>query len=178
MALDDWEKDREPAYVRAADRLAPARQDGAEARMQAVADALWEELGPPGRGPISWVGFYVPAPEGASLILGPRRDGPACSPIGMHGACGRCFRNRRPLVVTDVARLGAGYIACDPRDRSEVVVPVMAPGARGGCTGVLDVDSHRAGAFSVDDARALLRLLEKAGLGQVMGQNLDDIEVV
>lgn len=143
-------------YAEIAARLAssiPARASREE-RMRAVVEALWESLGDGG---VSWVGFYLPAPDAESLLLGPRRDKPACSPIGMHGVCGRSFRERRPLVVSDVRDLGPAYIACDPADRSEVAVPVLEAG--GACWAVLDLDSHRAGFFRPEDAQGLQRVL-------------------
>jgi ribulose-phosphate 3-epimerase len=133
--------------------------------MQAVVDALWLAFGIDVGGPMSWVGFYVPdASDPASMILGPRRDKPACSPIGLHGACGRSFTSGRGLVIEDVAHLGAGYIACDPRDRSELVLPLLDD--RGVCTGVLDIDSYDVGAFSVADALAMHETLARAGLSR------------
>ena len=130
-----------------------------DARMRAFVDALWEALAPTG---VSWAGFYLDAGDGAHLILGPRRDKPACSPIGLHGACGVCFTSGAPLVVRDVADLGEGYIACDPRDRSEVVVPCFDES--GACWGVLDLDSWDIGSFTDDDARNLREALRAAGL--------------
>ena len=130
--------------------------------MRAAVDALWAELA--GRG-VSWLGFYLlarDAERGDEMVLGPRRDKPACSPIGMHGACGRCCRSGRPMVVRDVASLGAGYIACDPRDRSEVVLPTL--GSDGACWGVLDLDSFDVGAFDENDIHGLQAVLEAAGL--------------
>lgn len=95
------------------------------ARMTALVDLLWEELSPNG---LSWIGFYLDQPDQAEetrLILGPRRDKPACSPIGLHGACGKVLLTRTPLIVADVRELGAGYIACDPLDQSELVLPCI-----------------------------------------------------
>ena len=143
-----------------------------EARMRAVVDALWAAFGTRADGDrgFSWVGFYL-APGGSfdgatagadEMILGPREPKPACSPIGLAGACGRAFLERRTLVVSDVAKLGAGYIACDPRDRSEIVVPVF-DGA-GACVAVLDVDSFDVGAFTVHDAAYLRVLLLRSGV--------------
>jgi len=127
-------------------------------RMRRVVDALWGACRPTG---VSWVGFYLP--DGTeSLVLGPARDKPACSPIGLHGVCGQAFRARSALVVQDVADLGENYIACDPRDRSEVVVPLLD--AAGNCTGVLDVDSHTVGAFDDSDVAGLTAVLTAAGL--------------
>ena len=127
-------------------------------RMAAMVDALWENLSPTG---VSWVGFYLH--EGNDeLVLGPSRNKPACSPIGLHGACGRAFVEQRPLVVRDVASLGANYVACDPRDRSEVVVPLFEPDGK--CWGVLDLDSFDIGSFDRVDVDGLLALLRLGGL--------------
>ena len=128
------------------------------ARMQTTVDVLWEALKDTG---VSWAGFYIH--EGREeLVLAARRDKPACSPIGLHGACGKVFTSRRPLVVRDVQDLGANYIACDPRDRSEVVLPLLEPD--GNCWGVLDLDSHDVGSFGDDDVVGLLSVLRAAGL--------------
>lgn len=120
-----------------------------EARMQIIVDALWEEFGE--HRPVSWVGFYLLG-EG-EMTLGPRRDKPACSPIGLHGACGAAALSGKTVVVRDVRELGANYIACDPRDLSEIVVPVRARDGR--VTGVLDIDSYSVGAFGETDRIAL-----------------------
>ncbi len=143
-------------YAAIRDVLRPVGDD--RERMQQVVDLLWEHLHPTG---VSWVGFYLPDGRG-QLVLGPRRDRPACSPIGLHGACGQAFRSGRPLVVRDVADLGPNYIACDPRDRSEVVVPLRT--VSGECRGVLDLDSHEVAAFDDADAEQLAAILRQAGL--------------
>ncbi len=130
-------------------------------RMQRVVDVLWDALHPTG---VSWVGFYVS--EGRDeLVLGPRRDKPACSPIGMHGACGQVYLSREPLVVRDVKELGADYVACDPRDRSEVVIPLLDES--GDCWGVLDLDSFDSDAFGQDDVEGLQHVLRASGLTEV-----------
>ena len=127
-------------------------------RMRSLIDALWAGLSARG---VSWVGFYLH--EGKDeLVLGPSRDKPACSPIGLHGACGRAFIEKRPLVVRDVADLGKNYVACDPRDRSELVIPLFEPD--GTCWGVLDLDSFDIGAFDEADVEGLLALLEASAL--------------
>lgn len=125
--------------------------------MQAVVDVLWDGLGERG---VSWVGFYVKSSDAEELELGARRDKPACSPIGLHGACGRCWVEGKPLVVRDVRELGESYIACDPRDRSEVVLP--ARDSDGVVWGVLDVDSFEVGAFDEKDVAGLGAVLEAA----------------
>jgi putative methionine-R-sulfoxide reductase with GAF domain len=127
-------------------------------RMRVLVDALWEGLSASG---VSWVGFYLH--EGHDeLVLGPSRDKPACSPIGLHGACGRAFFEKRPLVVRDVADLGENYVACDPRDRSELVIPLFEPD--GTCWGVLDLDSFDVGSFDRTDVEGLLAVLRASGL--------------
>ena len=141
-----------------ATRLAHAHDRSA--RMQAFVTAAWSHLAPTG---VSWLGFYERDPNDASqLLLAAREPKPACSPIGLHGACGQCLLAAKPLVVHDVADLGAGYIACDPRDRSEVVVPCL--GRDGQAWAVLDLDSHQVASFGASDAEALTALLRQAGL--------------
>ncbi len=130
---------------------------GNQERMKAVVDALWTHLSPQG---VSWVGFYLPDDTGKELILGPRRDKPACSPIGLHGICGRAFLERRPILIEDVSTLGENYIACDPADRSEVVIPVL--GADGKTWAVLDLDSHDVGFFTPADVAGLEQVLASA----------------
>ncbi len=127
-------------------------------RMRAVVQVLWDALRETG---VSWVGFYVHEGDD-ELVLAAREPKPACSPIGMHGACGRVFLTGSPLVVYDVRELGENYIACDPRDRSEVVVPLL--NEDGSCWGVLDVDSFDVGSFNADDVEGLTRVLAAAGL--------------
>lgn len=122
-------------------------------RMRIVSDEIWREFG--NHRPVSWVGFYFLGD--GEMTLGPRRDKPACSPIGLHGACGQAATTGRTLVVKDVKELGGNYIACDPRDRSEIVVPVR--GADGKVVAVLDVDSHAVGAFSEMDRSALEKIV-------------------
>lgn len=144
------------AYTEVCRRLTPI--GNRQQRMQVVADALWEALKDTG---VSWVGFYLHRGR-EELELGPRRDKPACSPIGLHGACGQAFANRRPMVVRDVAKLGENYVACDPGDRSEVVIPLFDDHGR--CWGVLDLDSHELGAFDQSDVEGLTAVLRAAGL--------------
>lgn len=136
--------------------------------MQRVVDALWDAFGldAPAQGSppvqMSWVGFYTETPGADEMILAARRDKPACSPLGLQGCCGRCWSGRRPIVVRDVANMEGGYIACDPKDRSEVVVPLFEKD--GTCWGVLDIDSYEVNAFDAHDAAELSAIAEAAGL--------------
>jgi putative methionine-R-sulfoxide reductase with GAF domain len=127
--------------------------------MRRVVDALWDLTSSRG---VSWIGFYTKHPRRDEMILGPRRDKPACSPLGLQGMCGRCWAERKPIVVADVATLGKNYIACDPKDRSEAVIPLFE--ADGTCYGVLDADSYETGAFGTADIIGMTVLVEHAGL--------------
>ncbi|MFQ5429722.1 MAG: GAF domain-containing protein [Phycisphaerae bacterium] len=143
-------------YATLESRIQPG--DDRARQMESFVETVWPALRDTG---VSWIGFYLHE-SGDALVLGPRRDKPACSPIALHGACGRALTTRRPLVVHDVADLGEEYIACDPRDRSELVIPLFDESGR--CWGVLDVDSHAVGAFDDTDVAGFQRLLLKAGL--------------
>ena len=138
----------------------------------AAISALWDAFRTRADGDMgySWIGVYL-GPGGSTadatagpreMILDVRQPKPACSPISLDGACGRCYLSAQPLVVRDVAALGANYIACDPRDRSEVVVPYFDDAGRVG--GVLDVDGFDVGAFTTTDAIELVRFLRRIGL--------------
>ncbi|MFN0131775.1 MAG: GAF domain-containing protein [Phycisphaerales bacterium] len=151
---------RDYAAIRAA---IPATPPGDRAvAMQLAVDLFWSRLATTG---VSWIGFYLKRPDADEMILGPRRDKPACSPIGLHGACGRCWRDRTPLIVRDVASLGEGYIACDPRDKSEVILPLLE--ADGTCWGVLDADSYDVASFDERDAAGLATILRALRLTSI-----------
>lgn len=124
-------------------------------RLTQLIDAIWTEFG--NHHPVSWVGFYHL--ENEEMTLGPRRDKPACSPIGLHGACGQSALSGKSLLVADVRELGPNYIACDPKDLAELVVPVRD--RSGSVIGVLDLDSYSVGAFTESDQGALEELAQE-----------------
>lgn len=135
-------------------------------RLQPLSDAFWDALHPRG---VSWIGFYIEDPlatvasagSEARMTLAARRDKPACSPIGVHGACGQSYREEAVRLIEDVALLGPNYIACDPRDQSELVLPIYRNGA---CWGVLDADSHELACFGDADIAGMAGVLRAAGL--------------
>lgn len=130
--------------------------------MRRIIDLLWDALCDHG---VSWIGFYIDQPnepDDRRLVLGPCRDKPACSPIGLHGVCGQALLSRQTRIVEDVTALGPNYIACDPRDRSEIVVPMLD--SHSTCWGLLDADSWDTSSFTVDDDAGLRRVLTAAGL--------------
>lgn len=142
-------------------------QETSDATLRIVADALWEALQNKG---VSWVGFYrnhPGAPRNQAMTLGPSRNTPACSPIGLHGVCGQALMSRSIRIIHDVADLGDAYVACDPRDKSEIVLPCQAGASNpdAPCWGVLDLDSHEVGAFDDSDAQGLIKVLSAAGIG-------------
>jgi len=116
------------------------------ARMATAAALLKDSLAD-----VTWAGFYLARPDG-SLLVGPYQGPLACIvlPPGK-GVCGAAARDRRTVVVEDVHAF-PDHIACDPRSRSEIVVPLLRDGA---LVGVLDLDSDRPGAFDETDARHL-----------------------
>ena len=133
-----------------------------DVRMKRTVDLLWEAFN---LHSLSWIGFYVldsSAPPGQELVLEECRNKPACSPIGLHGCCGRSFREKRPVLVRDVKVLGPNYIACDPKDRSEIVIPLFE--IDGSCWGVLDGDSYDLAAFDESDVFGMTKVLEVMGL--------------
>lgn len=129
--------------------------------MRVYINALWELMHDTG---VSWAGFYLDQPgepDDRRLMLGPCRNKPACSPIGLHGVCGQSLRFGTTRIVQDVASLGANYVACDPRDQSEIVIPLQ--NEHGQIWAVLDLDSHDIGAFNETDDAGLRRALIAAG---------------
>lgn len=92
---------------------------------------------------VTWIGFYLPEADG-SLRVGPYQGPLACVrlPAGQ-GVCGAAAAAKETVVVADVAKF-PGHIACDPRSRSEIVVPVLRAGE---LIAVLDADSDRPAAF-------------------------------
>jgi L-methionine (R)-S-oxide reductase len=99
-----------------------------------------------------WTGFYrVVSPE--LLRIGPYQGTVGCLEIAMgRGVCGTAAAERRTIVVPDVDRF-PGHITCDPRSKSEIVVPVM--NRDGQLIAVLDIDSDRRAAFDQEDADGL-----------------------
>lgn len=127
--------------------------------LRGLTDLLWEGLRSTG---VDWLGFYVPDGAGEALLLESCRPVPACSPIGLHGVCGRAFLEKRAQVVPDVRALKENHIVCDPRNLSEVVVPCLD--GEGRCFAVLDLDSRTLAAFTEEDAFGLESVLKAASI--------------
>jgi len=148
---------------------APSRVLGGEAReaaMRRAIELLWSTFGDatPGKHGVSWIGFYEKVAGADEMVLICREPKPACSPIELHGMCGRGWREAHAFVVPDVRTLGANYVACDPKDQSEVVVPVI--NEDGSCWGVLDADSYDTGSFDEHDAEGMRKVMERLGISR------------
>jgi len=105
-----------------------------------------------------WTGFYRVAEPGHLLRVGPYQGTVGCMEIEFgRGVCGTAAAERRTVIVDDVSEF-AGHITCDPRSRSEIVVPVFDRSDE--LIAVLDIDSDRPAAFSDDDREGLERTMQ------------------
>lgn len=138
--------------------------DDREALMRLAIDLLWQAFGLHSRPThaLSWIGFYDKVQDADEMVLVCREPKPACSPIGLHGMCGEGWKQRRCIIIPNVRTLGENYIACDPKDQSELVVPLLTD--RGECTAVLDADSYDLCAFDHADAIGMTKVLLALGL--------------
>ena len=102
-----------------------------------------------------WSGFYRLV--GGKLIIGPYQGTVGCLEIALgRGVCGTAAEERRTITVKDVHEF-PGHIACDPRSKSEIVVPIEDH--QGNLIGVFDADSEAVGAFDKIDAFYLKRIM-------------------
>lgn len=152
-------RDYAPLLRRAEQAAVAGEARTRDERMTLCCDLLWDAF--QGQG-LSWIGFYGKTAGADEMVLLARRDKPACSPIGLFGCCGRGWKERAPILVDDVRTLGEGYIACDPRDQSELVLPMFEND--GTCWGVLDADSFDTRAFGPLDVAGMAALCETLGL--------------
>ncbi len=120
------------------------------ANLANAAAAIYEWL--PG---LNWAGFYLV--RDGELVVGPFQGRPACVRIAVGaGVCGAAVAQRASQVVPDVHAF-PGHIACDPRSRSEIVVPIFDGDSDGdgAVTAVLDLDSDRVATFDEEDRAGL-----------------------
>lgn len=99
-----------------------------------------------------WTGFYrVVAPR--KLLIGPYQGTLGCLEMEFgRGVCGSAALTGQTVIVDDVLRHD-NHITCDPRARSEIVVPVFD--SDGELIAVFDVDSDKPGNFSGVDKAGL-----------------------
>ena len=104
-----------------------------------------------------WTGFYRVVEPGVLLRVGPYQGSLGCLDIAFgRGVCGTAAATQTTVVVDDVHAF-PGHITCDPRSRSEIVVPVFD--ARGELMAVLDIDSAEPSTFGEADRRGLEALV-------------------
>lgn len=102
----------------------------------------------------SWTGFYTVSGVG-ELHVGPYQGPVACQILRNGGVCLHAVRTRASVVVSNVDDF-PGHIACDPRSRSEIVVPVWSDDR---VVAVLDIDSMETGQFGAADIEPLQRIV-------------------
>ena len=79
----------------------------------------------------------------------------ACTKINIgQGVCGTVAKNKQTIIVDDVITY-SNYISCDPRTRSEIVVPIIR---NNDLIAVIDIDSTKIGYFDQTDKRYLEKI--------------------
>ncbi|MGB8953260.1 MAG: GAF domain-containing protein [Candidatus Aminicenantales bacterium] len=103
-----------------------------------------------------WTGFYVL--DKGELTVGPYQ-GPLACPVleKKKGVCWAGILNKKTIVVPDVLKF-SGYIACDIRTNSEIVIPLFDQ--KGNVWAILDVDSREFDAFSKIDQEWLEKIVQ------------------
>lgn len=102
-----------------------------------------------------WTGFYLL--HNNRLLVGPYQGPVACQELEPNkGVCWAGINRKETIVVPDVHAF-PGYIACDSRSKSEIVVPVKDSAGR--IVGVLDIDSKDLSSFDEADAQELEKIV-------------------
>ncbi len=102
-----------------------------------------------------WTGFYFVKGKD-TLHVGPYQGPVSCQVLKGQGVCLHCVKTKQPVVVADVEQF-PGHVACDPRSKSEIVVPLMKDDE---VVAVLDIDSNKLDQFSESDVKPLAKILE------------------
>ena len=103
-----------------------------------------------------WTGFYRLID--GELIVGPYQGSVACILLKKNtGVCWSSIKTRETVIVNNVQEF-TGHIACDPRSKSEIVIPVK--NKKGEIMCVLDVDSKELNSFDEADAEGLGKITE------------------
>lgn len=127
--------------------------DDITARMSTAAAVLYHKMST-----FYWCGFYRFVQ--GKLIVGPYQGTVACQVLEKDkGVCWASVNSSKTIIVPDVNKF-PGHIACDPKSKSEIVVPCFDP--NGQLYAVLDVDSDKTKAFDKTDGlylEAIVKLL-------------------
>ena len=119
------------------------------ANMANISALIWQYLPD-----LNWAGFYRRI--GEELVLGPFQGQTACIRIALgKGVCGAAAITGNSQRIADVDAF-EGHIACDPRSRSELVIPVLKNNY---VVAVLDLDSPKPDRFTSDDQVGLEKLI-------------------
>jgi len=123
----------------------------ADARMATIAALLHHKMEY-----FFWTGFYCL--QGGELIVRTYQGPLACQVLEKNkGVCWAGINRQKTILVPDVHAF-PGHIACDPRSKSEIVVPVRDRNRK--IIGVLDIDSDLLNAFDEIDAEYLGKIVE------------------
>jgi len=103
-----------------------------------------------------WTGFYIL--KGGELTVKTYQGPLACQVLPKHtGVCWSGIDQHQTVIVPDVHKF-KGHIACDPRAKSEIVVPLRD--SNGEVIGVLDIDSDQLNNFDENDATWLEKIIK------------------
>lgn len=148
----------EPVRLERLDAAMPQIEAALEGETDAVAIEstlaclLWETLAQ-----ANWCGFYRRIAD-RTLAVGPYQGTMGCLRIDFdRGICGRAARTGEIQIVPDVTKVD--HIACDPRTRSEIVIPIFD--REKNLRAVFDVDSPHIDAFAKGEIDRLAALLQK-----------------
>jgi len=126
------------------------RTDNKIARMATISAILYHKMDE-----FSWAGFYLL--QNNELIVGPYQGPVACQILEKdRGVCWKGINDQKNIIVPDVRKF-PGHIACDPRSRSEIVIPVR--NNKKEIIGVLDIDSNKPDNFDETDASQLEKII-------------------
>jgi L-methionine (R)-S-oxide reductase len=120
-----------------------------DARMATISAVLHHKLGM-----VLWTGFY--SLKNGELLVKTYQGPLACQVLKKNtGVCWTAVNKQKTIIVPDVHQF-KGHIACDPRAKSEIVVPVRDK--NGTIIGVLDIDSKVLDRFDNTDAIGLEKI--------------------
>ena len=125
------------------------RTDDIDARMATISTVLHFKLGM-----VLWTGFY--SLKNGELLVKTYQGPLACQVLKKNtGVCWTAVNTQKTVIVPDVHQF-EGHIACDPRSKSEIVVPVRDKNNL--VIGVLDIDSKVLNRFDETDAIELEKI--------------------
>ena len=102
-----------------------------------------------------WVGFYLLKND--RLIVGPYQGSLACQELEKDkGVCWTAIRRKETIIVPDVNKF-PGYIACNQKTKSEIVIPVKNSNNK--IIGAFDIDSKLYNNFDETDAVELGKIV-------------------